>query len=88
MDLFGNLIDAQIVTRIFGDTVSKEFAQTLAIFVAAAYVHGRQVSSAIRREIGSLTAVLRADLDAQKDLVGRVNVRVDKIELQLQNREH
>lgn len=86
MDLFGNLFDTQLLTRIFGDAVSKEFSQTLAIFVAAAYVHGRQVSGAIKREVGLLTEVLRADLDAQKDLVGRVNLRVDKIELQLQNR--
>lgn len=83
MDLFSNVLDQEMLSRIFGDAVSKEFLRTLTIFGFAAFVHGRQVSREIKKQFGLLVSVLQADLDAQKNSLGQLDGRVSKIEKHL-----
>lgn len=81
--MLDSLIDSETIRSIFGEAVSKEFLKTLAIFSAAAYVHGRQVRKEIRTQVGLLVRVLQADLEGQKFLLGKLGSRVDKIEKKL-----
>lgn len=80
VDLFGFSLDSGLIQKVFGDAVSTDFMKTLAIFTAAAYVHGRKVSLAIKNEVGELTRVVRLDLDQQQKLSSMLIRRVDRIE--------
>lgn len=71
----GNIIQA-----LFTDSVSAQFYRTLLLFVAAAWVHGRQVRKEIKSQISQLIKVLQQDLNAQKELIAKTDGRVTKIE--------
>jgi ribosomal protein S17E len=71
------LLDPAVVGKIFGDALSSDFAKTLAIFTAAAYVHGKQVRNEIKIQLTELASVLRADLSAQKSRIYRIEQHLD-----------
>ncbi len=81
---FGALIDSHTIKAFLGDTASQEFLKTLVVFAAAAYVHARQVRKEIKDQIGALIEVLKADLEGQKYLLGKLDSRVGKLEEKLQ----
>lgn len=76
-------LDVDALRGLFSEAVSHQFTQTLMIFAAAAFVHGRQVRKEIKTQFGELINVLRADLDAQKNVLGKLAGRVDNIEATL-----
>jgi len=80
VDLLGSGFDLEILRKIFGDAAASDFARTLAIFCAAAYVHGRKVSKAIKDECEKLIHVVQTDLEAQRNLLGKLDYRVQSLE--------
>lgn len=67
----------------FSEALQTEFTRTLAIFSGAAWVHGRQVSKEIRKQVGELIAVLQQDLEANKFFIAALTNRVNNIEVKL-----
>lgn len=64
---------AGALEKIFGQAASSEFLRTLAIFTAAAFVHGKQVRQEIEKQLAPLTDALLLDAKLQRE-------RIDKIE--------
>lgn len=73
-------IDVEAVKNFLGEAASKQFSQTLLIFLAASYVHGRQVRKEIKTQLGQLVTVMQADLEATRTMLGSLASRVDKLE--------
>jgi hypothetical protein len=65
------------------DAAANEFARTSLIFVAAAWVHSRQVSKEIRKQVGTLVEVLEKDLRVQQTVLRHLTARVSRIESKL-----
>jgi hypothetical protein len=80
MELLSGLEISEIIKSIFGDAVSSDFIRTLAIFTAAAFVHGRQVRKEIKTQISALIIVLEADLQGQKKMTAGLHDRVERLE--------
>jgi ribosomal protein L17 len=80
-----DLLDPVLIAKIFGDAVSSEFAKTLAIFTAAAWVHSQRVAKEIKAQVGALITVVKEDLDAQKRLSEHIILRVQRLEVLVGN---
>lgn len=76
--------DPELIRNIFGQVAASEFARTCAIFGLAAFVHSKQVRQEIKTQFGGLIAAVREDLTAQREILGKLGTRVDKIEDHLQ----
>ncbi len=80
MESLGSPELVEVIKSFFGDAMSSEFVRTLAIFSAAAFVHGRQVRKEIKAQVGALIVVLEADLKGQKKMTEHLYDRVEKLE--------
>lgn len=76
------LLDPQmlaVVEKIFGAAAASDFIRTLAIFSAAAWVHSRGVRKEIRKQIGDLIVVFKADHENQQKAVAELRSDVDRL---------
>lgn len=83
LELLDGSIDLEVIKKLFGEAASGEFTKTCAIFGFAAFIHGRQVSKAIRSKFDELVIVLKEDLEAQKSVLDKLGSRVNNIEAKL-----
>lgn len=74
-------INPETVKNFLGEAASTQFSQTLLIFLAASYVHGSQVRKEIKTQFSELVSVMRADLEATRNMLGSLADRVDKLEV-------
>lgn len=72
-------LDTDVIQAVFG-SLQTQFFQTLALFTAAAWIHGRQVRTEIKKQMGLLVEVLQQDLTAQKEVLASLTGRIDRIE--------
>ena len=77
------MLDPEVIKNFLSEAASTEFAKTCSIFGFAAFIHGRQVSKAIRIKFDELVGVLKDDLEAQKSVLDRLTSRIDNIETKL-----
>lgn len=82
-DLLHLLPSIEAVRDFLGDAAASEFSRTLLIFTAAAWVHSRQVSKEIRKQIGALVHALEKDMRFQQSVLKHLTARVSRIESKL-----
>jgi hypothetical protein len=87
-------LDVELLTRIFGDAFSKEFALFNAAFLLAAWLHGGRVRKEIRAQMAPLTqaiidlgAALRQDLSVLSERTGKVESGLTHLNDRVKNLE-
>ncbi len=83
LEFLSSTLDPEVIKNFLSEAAQLEFTKTCAIFGFAAFVHGRQVSKAIRSKFDELVMVLKADLEAQKSVLDKLGSRVNNIESKL-----
>lgn len=85
-----DFLSYEVLEQLLGKAVTSEFFKTLALFTAAAWVHGSKVKKEIKEQMSGLNAqvaklvqVLSDDLKAQKEITLALTGRVNKIEKHL-----
>lgn len=76
--------------NLFGEAASNQFFRDCLIFVAAAWVHSRQVRAEIKEQITELIAAFKEDRAAQTKIISNFEGRIDRIEehLQIKGEQH
>lgn len=83
LDSLFHAVGIEGVTAFFSEALQTEFARTLAVFAAAAWVHSRQVRKEIKQQFELLVSVLQKDLEGNKFLISQLTGRVTRLEVKL-----
>ena len=80
-------IDHEVLTKLFGETMSNQITQLGICFTIAAWLHSGRVKKEIRANFSALTTAinnvaesLKEDLKAHSDKIDNLTTRVQKLE--------